>query len=256
MKFLIREIPKNTAFEFVKRFHYSKCFPRLTKICIGGFVGSELKGVMTLGWGTQPKATIKRIFPSLETKDYFELGKLALDDAMPRNSESEFISGCFDYLKKKHKSIKVVFTWADGMLGKPGYVYQASNFIYAGFVWTDRYQLKDGRIIHPRSARSLLDENAKEFGKKVFWLKKDFMATRSIKKIKGKQFRYVYFLVGKTERKKLVSTAKTNLNLTFPKHSDLAWFCDGKQIVNPFSSINVVSAEQYKHSQMRKLTEF
>ena len=54
-----------------------------------------------------------------------------------------------------------LYTLADGIMGKCGYVYQASNFQYVGSFTTSVYRDSlTGEKIHPRSARLLLEENA------------------------------------------------------------------------------------------------
>ena len=45
----------------------------------------------------------------------------------------------YNFKIKANTDIKVLFTWADGMLGKCGYVYQASNFMYVGKSESDIY---------------------------------------------------------------------------------------------------------------------
>ena len=106
----------------VKKYHYSNILPRLNKHFVGFYLEGELVGVVTLGWGTRPLHTIKKIFPSLETKDYYEIGRMCMTEDMPRNSESQMISQLITYIKENYPEIKVLFTWADGMVGKPGYV--------------------------------------------------------------------------------------------------------------------------------------
>jgi len=220
----IKEIDKNIAIEFIKKHHYSKTMPRINKIFIGGFVNKILMGVITFGYGVQPKHTIKKIFNSLDTLNYLEIGKLCLDDIMPRNSESNFISLCFKYIKKIYPKIKVIFTWSDALLGKVGYVYQASNFYYVGYIWTERYFTKEGILIHPRSSKELCIENAKYLNKKkVFWLTDDYMKLKGLKKIKGKQFRYIYFLCSNKEKKLLLKESKLEINKIYPKEKELAW---------------------------------
>ena len=151
MDIKIKEITKQEAEGLIMEFHYSKTMPRITKLYLGGFVDNKLIGVMTCGWGTQPKATIKKLFPSLDTKYYWELGKFCMDESMPHNSESHMLSKCLKYLKENHKQIKLLYTWSDGMLGKPGYIYQSANFLYGGFIWTDSFFTERGERIHPRS---------------------------------------------------------------------------------------------------------
>ena len=132
--FLIKEISRQQALEMICKYHYSNTLPQLNKHFLGFYLGDDLVGVITLGWGTRPRHTIQKLFPSLDTCDYFEIGRMAMTDEMPRNSESQMLSQCVKWLKKYHPEIKILFTWADGMLGKVGYVYQASNFIYTGKV--------------------------------------------------------------------------------------------------------------------------
>ena len=62
-----------------------------------------------------------------------------MSEDMPRNSESQMLSQTIKWIKSNCPDIKVLFTWADGMVGKPGYVYQGSNFYYLGYIWTDMY---------------------------------------------------------------------------------------------------------------------
>ena len=158
--FDVREINKYVALDMIQKYHYSNTLPKLNKYFLGFYENDVLQGVITLGWGTRPLHTIKKIFPTLGTQDYLEIGRMCMTDEMERGSESQMIKACIKWLKRNHKEIKVLFTWADGMLGKCGYVYQASNFMYIGYSDTDIY-IKDGYKIHPRQTRALFkrDEN-------------------------------------------------------------------------------------------------
>ncbi len=221
--FVIQPVTKNETLNIVERFHYSKILPRLTKLFLGGFINGELVAIMTLGWGVKPKATIKKLFPSLSTRDYYEIGKLCLDDKMPRNSETQFLSSCFSYVKAHSPQTKLIFTWSDGMLGKVGYVYQAANFLYGGYIWTDTYFTNSGEKIHPRSTRALCEENSKEVGRPLSWLTEGFQLRRGITHYRGKQFRYVSFLCSRREKEKLLAESSVRWSLHHPKHVDLAW---------------------------------
>ena len=96
--FEIKEIEKTIAIEFVQERHYSKVMPKLTKHWLGIFLEDELVGVLTLGWGTQPLQTIKKLFPNLKSEDYYEIGKMCMDEKMPRNSESQLHSVSIKWL--------------------------------------------------------------------------------------------------------------------------------------------------------------
>ena len=221
--FDIKEIDKNLAIDFIQERHYSKVLPRLTKHWLGCFYDGELVGVLTLGWGTQPLQTIKKLFPKLVSEDYYEIGKMCMDDKMPRNSESQMISSVVRWIKNNLPEKKFLYTWADGIVGKVGYVYQASNFMYGGFIWTDIYISPSGEKIHPRSSKSLLKENAEFLGKeKLFWMTPDFMKVKGIKRIRGKQFRYIIPLT-KTSKKILKKGSTVSWGIEYPKEKDLLW---------------------------------
>lgn len=221
--FDIKEIDKPVAIDFIQERHYSKVLPRLTKHWLGVFNEEELVGVLTLGWGTQPLQTIKKLFPELKSEDYYEIGKMCMDDKMPRNSESQMLSVVIRWIKKNLPEKKFLYTWADGIVGKVGYVYQASNFNYGGFIWTDIYISPTGEKIHPRSSKALLKENAEFLGKeKLFWMTPDFMELKGIRRIRGKQYRYIFPL--NKEAKKILKTGSTvEWDLEYPKEDNLQW---------------------------------
>lgn len=215
----LKEIDKQTALEMVKTYHYSNALPSLNKHFVGFYLDGELVGVVTLGWGTRPMHTIRRLFPSLETKDYYEIGRMCMTEEMPRNSESQMLSMLVKWVKVNCPEVKVLFTWADGMMGKPGYVYQASNFLYAGHIITDFY-LKDGVKIHPRQTRKIFSPNDERLSVRPTVAQ---MQEHGIEHYKGKQFRYVQFLCNKTEKKRLMAECTVPLTIAYPKDADLVW---------------------------------
>ena len=217
----IDEIDKKLAVNFVQAYHYSQIMPRLTKYYLGIFNGNVLCGVITLGWGTQPLQTIKKLFPgeNLVTTDYLEIGKMCF---LPQLNNGNFGSIALSTLVKwckKYTNIKFLYTLADGIMGKCGYVYQASNFKYIGSFKTSVYMdIKTGEKIHPRSAKKLCEENAEWEGKKkVFWLTDEFCKYKGIDKINGLMFRYIYPM-DKSSRRMLNDTYPELAN---PKDADL-----------------------------------
>lgn len=220
--FKVKEISKSMALEMVQKHHYSNTLPKLNKKFIGFYLDDVLVGVITLGWGTRPKHTIQRIFPSLDTKDYYEIGRMCMTEEMPRNSESQMISHLIKWLKNNCPEIKVLFTWADGMLGKVGYVYQASNFIYAGYSQGEMY-MKDGVKIHVRQMKSVLLNNDEHDDRITVRPTLDQMRRFNIDHYKGKQYRYLMFLCNNREKKRLLDECLIDLSLPNPKDDDLLW---------------------------------
>ena len=238
--FKINEISRPVATDFVQSLHYSKIMPKLTKHFLGCYLNNELVGVLTLGWGTQPKATIAKLFDGLDTKDYYEIGKMCMKEEMPKNSESQMISVVVKWMKDNCPEKQFLYTWADGIMGKPGYVYQAANFLYGGFIWTQIYISDKGEKIHPRSSKKLCEENVKfklakepnffegKKGERIYWLTQDFLDHKGISKIHGKQFRYILPLNKKA--RKLLKKSNVEWNLNYPKESDLVWKEGKKQL--------------------------
>ena len=218
----VREVSKDEALEMVKKYHYSNTLPKLNKHFLGFFLEGNMVGLITLGWGTRPRHTIQNLFPSLDTKDYFEIGRMCMTEEMPRNSESQMIHYCIKWIKANCPSIKVLFTWADGMLGKVGYVYQSCSFYYAGYYLTDTY-LKDGVKIHPRQMKAfLIPEGVKDERitvRPTFEQCKEF----NIQHYKGKQYKYLTFLCSKVEKKRLMKECTYSLTRAYPKEDDLLW---------------------------------
>lgn len=215
---MLRLLNKYEAAQFVSTRHYSVVMPRLTKYYFGYYIKDKLVGVITFGWGTRPKHTIQKLFPSLDTKDYYEIGKMCLDDSLPKNSESQLLSKSIDWLKK-NTDIKYLFTWADGIVGKPGYVYQAANFLYGGFSITDTYVSKSGEKIHPRTIQGQLpNKEGLKYGHRP---NPKQLKELGLSRVKGKQFRYIYPMSKKYRKYLKKSTVKWSTN--YPKHKDLIW---------------------------------
>ena len=245
--FEIRPINKFEAYKLIEKYHYSRVMPRLTKVYLGFFLNDKLVGVMTYGWGTQPLGTLNLLFKGcgLKTNDYYELGKFCVDENMPKLTETQMLSKGISWLKQNCPEKKFLYTLADGIMAKKGTIYQASNFLYGGYFWTDVYITKDGEKIHPRTAKGLCKENAKFCGKeKIFWLTKDFMKTKGITRIRGKMFRYIMPLSKKA--RKLLDKSTTEWNTNYPKEKDLEWKIQtdgGYEIIKemPNFNLNVVN---------------
>lgn len=221
-RFDIKEIDKEDALRMIRQYHYSNTLPKLNRHFLGFFLGEELVGVVTLGWGTRPRHTIQRMFPSLDTKDYLEIGRMCMKDEMPRNSESQMLSQLVKWMKKNLPEIKVLFTWADGMVGKVGYVYQASNFIYAGYSGGEMY-MKDGVKLHVRQMKSFLVPSGVKDDRITVRPTLEQMRKYNIQHFKGKQYRYLLFLCDKKEKRRLLEECLIDLSLPRPKDDDLSW---------------------------------
>lgn len=249
---MITEIDKDVAVEFIKKYHYSKIMPRLTRHYLGYHIDGRLVAVVTLGWGTQPLQTINKLFrgEGFKTEDYLEIGKMCIvpDLNNTKHFGSQLCSALVKWCKT-NTNCQFLYTLADGIMGKCGFVYQASNFRYIGSFKTSVYiDNVTGEKIHPRSAKQLLVENALFEGvDKLFWLTDSFCKDRNIDKINGLMFRYIYPLNNKA--KKMVE--KHYKPLTNPKETELLFerrVSSGKfeRIPKPTFNMNVFNHNYQK----------
>jgi len=222
MDFRLEPICREVAEDFVAARHYSAVMPRLTRHYLGCFKDDALVGALTLGWGTRPLHTIRRLFPTLSTENYLEIGKMCMDETMPRNCESQMLALSIRWLRENTDAL-FLFTWADGIVGKPGYVYQAANFLYGGFIVTDTYVTEHGEKVHPRTMQGLMaNERETEYGSRPT---REQLREHRISRVKGRQFQYIYPLT--REAKKLLPTSTVSWGLKYPKHTDLVWSVRG-----------------------------
>tara|TARA_Y100000590_G_scaffold182313_1_gene207820 strand:- start:1520 stop:2395 length:876 start_codon:yes stop_codon:yes gene_type:complete len=250
----IKILPKDIATIFVQKYHYSPVMPSVTKYYLGYYLDKKLVGVLTLGWGTRPRHTFNKMFPKVNILEkeynkfvndindwYYEIGKMCLTPEFnnTKGAGSQMVSATIRWLKENTNCL-FLYTMADGIMGKCGYVYQASNFYYGEKYWTQVYLMDNGEKLHPRSSNTLCKENAKflvEKHGKGYLEKKysadrngdrypryfttDFMLERGITKIDGLMFRYIYPLTKKA--KKMLKDSSMNWTREYPKDKDLEW---------------------------------
>ena len=84
------------------------------------------------GYGIKPAKTSQWV-EGTKRDEFLELNRLWLDDSLGFNSESYVISQSLKFIKKLNPKLKWIISFADGMMGKNGTIYQSTNFIYTGF---------------------------------------------------------------------------------------------------------------------------
>ena len=136
MRFI--SIEKSKATELVVRNHYLHRSPPISWAW-GIIVSDEIKGILTVGrpvtWSACSSVVGEKhseyLNPCARSHDVYELNRLWVDDALPKNTESQFIAWCLRELKKVNSRI-ILISYADGSQGHVGYVYQATNWLYLG----------------------------------------------------------------------------------------------------------------------------
>jgi hypothetical protein len=219
LSYHVEPVPRSLMAAFVAAHHYAVRVPPHCLLSLGCFVGSDLVGVASWGFGVRPRHTIQRLFPSLTTSDYYELNRLCMLDSEPRNGESHFLRLCREYIRQREPGRVVLFSWADGMRGKPGFVYQADNWLYGGFIRTEFYVTAANEVVHPRQVITRCGRRDRAFTRSV-----------GLRRVRGRQFRYCHFLCGHGLRKRLLRESPFRWGRAYPKKNDCVWTfenCEG-----------------------------
>jgi len=190
----VKEIKRDLAYEIIRKNHYSKKGDSIAhnKINLGVFIKGELLGVLQYGYAMNP-ASCDSVVEGTKIDQYLELNRMWLSDKAERNSESKALSYSFRYIRSRHKKIKWIQSFADERCGGLGIVYQASNFNYYGLHASTFWEI-EGEVYH----NSILT-NGKRKAKAKLENKLKYA-----KKMELRQFRYLFFIDKRWEKKCLL----------------------------------------------------
>jgi hypothetical protein len=123
----ISPLDAKRAARLVIAHHYLHRRPPISH-AFGLHVEGKLLGVVT--YGVPASRHLQKSACPSNPDLVLELNRLWLDDSLPRNSESWFVSRTIHMLPPR-----IIVSYADPLWGHVGIVYRALNFHYAG--WTD-----------------------------------------------------------------------------------------------------------------------
>ena len=203
----IKEIDTKLGNRLICENHYSGTVAKGVVFHLGIFIEHTLYGVAQFGYGIKPHQTCKWV-NGTNPNEYLELNRLWISDKLGKNAESNSISKCIKWVKQRKPELKWIISFADGMMGKVGTIYQATNFVYTGFrkdggIW----MTKEGNRIHSIS----LWHKHKTINRGVL----EGIYGKPLYKVFGGQHRYFYFY-----DKKLVKQLQVEVQ-PYPKAVDL-----------------------------------
>ena len=134
------EIPHFQAEPWLLKKHYAKRLPMI-RYAFGLYSDDTLVGVCTFGYPPNYNFNDgKFVFEGYNCLT-LELNRLVVNDDLPKNSLSFFVSRCLKALPTP----SCVVSYADPNHGHHGYIYQATNWIYTGVSTPKhRYIFEDG----------------------------------------------------------------------------------------------------------------
>lgn len=111
--------------DWMIRRHYLGKWPGVTVSTLGMFREANPVGVIV--FALPPAETFVR-YGGLT----WELARLWIADSEPRNSESWFIARAVRYVRRHHRDVAALVSYADPAAGHSGVIYRASNWIEDG----------------------------------------------------------------------------------------------------------------------------
>jgi hypothetical protein len=171
--------------------HYAKRIPPI-EYSFGLFDDDFImQGVCT--FGTPVSHTLRSLWDDFKL---LELNRLVVNEGLPKNSLSFFVSQCLNQIPKP----KVIVSYADTSQNHNGYIYQATNWIYTGLSAKFKdIAVKGLEHQHHSTIEDLArgKENRREFLREKF-------GDRLYHIERPRKHRYFYFIGSKKQKKKML----------------------------------------------------
>lgn len=198
---VVAKVSQGDVTEFCRRYHYAITGGNMTWNW-GLWHGPILLGVVS--YNLPSRTACEAVFGQEHFDKVWHMGRLAMADDAPRNSESRLIGGSLREIGSNHDTWGIL-TFADTTHGHLGYVYQATNALYCGRSEEVRYWLDPQGA--RRSRKGLFDAGL-QAGDAIAlgW---------TFHRGTGKH-RYLYILGSKTQRKQRRRLLKLPV-LPYPK---------------------------------------
>jgi hypothetical protein len=129
--YLCSKISTKDVEEFCRRYHYTGTGGNMMWR-YGLWEGPTLLGVVSYNLPT--RETCESVFGPEHFDKVWHMGRLAMADDAPRNSESRLIALSLRMIQAQHPDTWGILTYAATDVGHIGYVYQATNALTAGGV--------------------------------------------------------------------------------------------------------------------------
>ena len=104
---IIKPISMSAARSIVKKIHYSGKVTN-SQLHFGIFLNGKLEGALQFGPSIDKRKTAGLVKNSLWS-EFIELNRMALSDALPKNSESRALSVCIRLIKKHYPQLRYIY---------------------------------------------------------------------------------------------------------------------------------------------------
>jgi|TARA_R110002020_G_scaffold470051_1_gene695546 hypothetical protein len=197
MNFVVRQIKPELCSQWFLYKHYAKRKPNVSYAF--GLYDEEsiLIGVCSYA-KPMSQTLVAGAFGGEYQKEFLELNRLVVNDGLPRNTLSFFVSRTLKLLP----SPCAVVSYADTSQNHHGYIYQATNWVYTGLSkkFVD-YAVKGLEHLHHSSIEDSVGRHDKtpSINKKKLLMEKYGDALYKVER--PRKHRYFYFIGNRTEKK-------------------------------------------------------
>ena len=126
--------------------HYSKSIPVGKIVKVGAWENNKFIGVVMFAWGANNHLGSPYGLPMVEC---CELVRIAL--TAHQTPVSKIMAISIRWLKKQSSGLRLIVSYADTSQGHHGGIYQATNWIYCGFINQASTAEYKGKVAHKRT---------------------------------------------------------------------------------------------------------
>ena len=216
----IKRIKKQECKDWFLNKHYAKRLPSIS-FAFGLYINDSLEGVCSFG-RPMSHTLIKGAFNGLFEHCFLELNRLVVNEGLPKNTLSFFVSQCLKQLPKPNALV----SYADTSQNHHGYIYQATNWIYTGLSnkFTD-YAVKGLEHLHHASISDSVGRYDKNKNIDKHRLLKAKYGDKLYLKERPRKHRYFYFLGNKSDKKKMLKNLSYKIK-PYPKGNNKRYKSD------------------------------
>jgi hypothetical protein len=243
--FVVRPVGRKKARELCADHPHAGTLPNSSKYYMVLSINGREAGLAVWGYGFRPTGTPNKLFgESGRVEDYLELCRFFVYDWCPPNTASRFLATTHRLLKR-YTDVKWLYTYAAGFQGLIGTIYQAANYDYIGRHLCDTFYYIPGTgLVHAIAVWHRYGNIGPPIDKNLVKLRK---FVPEVYRWCGWNFRYIYWLCSKRERRRLLAASSFEI-LPYPSTEDLEiWLEDERGVVRS------VSPEEAKQVPIVKL---
>lgn len=162
----------------------------------------EMVGICTYG-KPFPGPIYKAAFGGKYQENLLELNRLCVNDGLPKNALSYFVSSTLKMLPWP----SAIVSYADSAQHHHGYIYQATNWVYTGMTDANKdYAIKG---MEGKHGGSVTDMAGRGGGKGKMQKLKELFGEENIMKVeRSRKYRYFFFVGDKRTRKDMARLLK------------------------------------------------